>query len=78
MTEILPEKPPKGGHFYTAKSQRVDTFTQLTLRLITQTVNNQYVNKLLKHAYIAVKGVQFYTAKLPSAYSSTQLIEFSR
>ena len=47
MTEILPEKPQKGGHFYTAKSQRVDTFTQLTLRLITQTVNNQHVNKLL-------------------------------
>ena len=47
MTEILPGKPQKGGHFYTAKSQRVDTFTQLTLRLITQTVNNQHVNKLL-------------------------------
>ena len=58
MTEILPEKPPKGGHFYTAKPPKgghfytaklpkVDTFTQLTLRLITQTVNNQHVNKLL-------------------------------
>lgn len=34
MTEILSEKPPKGGHFYTAKSQRVDTFTQLTLRQV--------------------------------------------
>ena len=47
MTEILPEKPPKGGHFYTAKLPKVDTFTQLTLRLITQMVNNQHVNKLL-------------------------------
>ena len=47
MTEILPEKPQKGGHFYTAKSPKVDTSTQLTLRLITQTVNNQHVNKLL-------------------------------
>ena len=47
MTEILPEKPPKGGHFYTAKLPKVDTSTQLTLRLITQTVNNQHVNKLL-------------------------------
>lgn len=47
MTEILPEKPPKGGHFYTAKSSKVDTSTQLNLRQVTQISNNQRINKLL-------------------------------
>ena len=47
MAEILPEKPPKGGHFYTAKSTKVDTSTQLTLWQVTQISNNQHVNKLL-------------------------------
>ena len=47
MAEILPEKPLKGGHFYTAKLPKVDSCTQLTLRQVAQISNNQRINKLL-------------------------------
>ena len=47
MAEILSEKPLKSGHFYTAKSPKVDTSTQLTLRQVAQISNNQRINKLL-------------------------------
>ena len=59
MAEILSEKP-----------KRVDTSTQLTLRQITQTTNNQHINKPLLYTHIAVKGGHFYTANFETNHTN--------